>query len=54
MDIRTEAWLIEKLNDLDNQWRDEFDDVAEAAAAFGLLDDDLDDPADYRELCFDD
>lgn len=45
-----EAELIEQLNDLDNNWRDKFDTVMDAAEYHGLLD--LDDSDVPRELDF--
>lgn len=45
-----EQELIEKLNDIDNRWRDKFDDVWTAADYHGLID--LSERLRYEELDF--
>jgi hypothetical protein len=45
-----EAYLIEQLNDLNGRWRDDFEDVWQAAAAYGLLD--AEEEETYGELDF--
>lgn len=46
-----EEELIEQLNEINPAWRDDFDDVWEAARVYGLADQDDDDDT-YKELDF--